>query len=262
MRRRSSQSKSSFRSANARGLRATLESPFYYCVSLAMKSLIILFQAMLVLLVGFASCFVHARQPAGAQAANGVVMLPSLPANAIDQLDDANDTSVQVQGNVAELKQMIETGLLTEMRVTFNGSYGASMYFYPQDMVYYVALFQNKNFWRVVKTQDNPHAETVYAQFARKSYTLADGELLQAQLQAQKLLLDRVIAVSNDRARRLTADLVVAQAQESQVSQRQQQMQAESAARQNEKMIAERKLRLLQDRVRQLQSQNEAGLSQ
>jgi hypothetical protein len=81
-------------------------------------------------------------------------------------------------------------------------------------------------------------------------------------LQAQKALLDRVIAVSNDRARRLSADLSIAQAQDSQVSQRQQQMQAESAALQNQKMEAERKLHALQDRVRQLQDQNEAGLSQ
>jgi hypothetical protein len=53
-------------------------------------------------------------------------------------------------------------------------------------MVFYVALFQDKNYWRVVKTQDNEHAETVYAQFARKSYSLADSEIRRTQLLAQK----------------------------------------------------------------------------
>jgi hypothetical protein len=129
-------------------------------------------------------------------------------------------------------------------------------------MVYYVALFQDKNFWRVVKSQDAAHAETVYAQFARKSYALAEGEIRRTQLQAQKALLERVIAVSSDRAQRLTTDLSIARAQESEVSQRQQQMQVESAALQNDKSVAERRLRALQQQVQLLQDQSEAGLVQ
>jgi Protein of unknown function (DUF2968) len=173
--------------------------------------------------------------------------------------DDGPDAS-GVQGNVAELKQMVQAGRLTELRITYNGSYGASLFFYPDEMVYYVALFQDKRFWRVVKTQDDARAETVYAQFARKSYSLADAEIQRTRLQAQKALLERVIAVSNDRAKRLASDLAIAQAQDSQVSQRQQQMQAESTALQNDKTAAEHKLRALQQQVEQLQNENEAGL--
>jgi hypothetical protein len=95
-----------------------------------------------------------------------------------------------------------------------------------------------------------------------KSYALAEGEIKRTQLQAQKALLERVIAVSNDRAQRLTADLSIARAQESEVSQRQQQMQVESAALLNEKSVAERKLLMLQRQVQQLQDQSEAGLVQ
>ena len=123
---------------------------------------------------------------------------------------DADDTSddvsaSQAQGNVAELRQMVQTGQLTELRTTYNASYGATLFFYPQEMVYYVALFQEKRFWRVVKTQDDTRADTVYAQFARKSYDLAANEIRRTQLQAQKALLERVIAVSDDRAKRLSA---------------------------------------------------------
>ncbi|WP_156393066.1 DUF2968 domain-containing protein [Burkholderia sp. Leaf177] len=182
----------------------------------------------------------------------------------MDDFKDGSDgaASGQAAGNVSELRQMVQAKKLTELRVTYNGSYGAALYFYPQEMVYYVALFQDKNFWRVVKSQDNMHAETVYAQFARKSYSLAEGEIQRTQLQAQKALLERVIAVSNDRAQRLTADLSIARAQESEVSQRQQQMQAESMALQNDKSNAERRLRALQQQVKQLQDQNEAGIVQ
>jgi predicted nucleic acid-binding Zn-ribbon protein len=70
-----------------------------------------------------------------------------------------------------------------------------------------------------------------------------------------------VIAKSADRANRLTADLQLAQQQDSQVSQRQQQLQAESAVLQTDKLDAERKLRALQMQVEQLQKQTEAGLA-
>jgi len=93
-------------------------------------------------------------------------------------------------------------------------------------------------------------------------FGLAEGEIRRTQLQAQKALLERVIAVSNDRAQRLSADLSIARAQESEVSQRQQQMQMESAALQNDKSVAERKLLMLQRQVQQLQDQSEAGLVQ
>jgi hypothetical protein len=173
----------------------------------------------------------------------------------MDDFQDASDaaSNAQTPGNVSELMQMIQAHKLTELRITYNGNYGAALFFYPQDMVYYVALFQDKNFWRVVKSQDDARAETVYA---------AEGEIKRTQLQAQKALLERVIAVSNDRAQRLTTDLSIARAQESEVSQRQQQMQVESAALLNEKSAAERKLLMLQRQVQQLQDQSEAGLVQ
>ncbi|SAL38356.1 DUF2968 domain-containing protein [Caballeronia humi] len=205
-----------------------------------------------------------------APAAHALELLaPPLPANAsaaskskhiFSPDDDAEETASQAQGNVAELKQMVQSKQLTELRTTYNGSYGATLFFYPQEVVYYVALFQDKRFWRVVKTQDDARAESAYAQFARKSYDLADGEIRHMQLQSQKALLERVIAVSDDRAKRLSADLSIARAQDSEVSQRQQQLQAESVALQGDKLSAERKLRDLQRQVEQLQHQNEAGL--
>jgi hypothetical protein len=226
-----------------------------------------LLQALFVVVIGLGSTVVNAYQPVGTLlSATGLAdPVRQVPASgSMDDFKDGSDgaSSGQAAGNVSELRQMVQAKKLTELRVTYNGNYGAALFFYPQEMVYYVALFQDKNFWRVVKTQDNMHAETVYAQFARKSYSLAEGEIQRTQLQAQKALLERVIAVSNDRAQRLTADLSIARTQENEVSQRQQQMQAESIALQNDKSNAERRLHALQQQVKQLQDQSEAGIVQ
>ncbi|KXV05565.1 hypothetical protein CR51_12535 [Caballeronia megalochromosomata] len=180
-----------------------------------------------------------------------------------EDLSDLNvdSNAPRVEGNIAELQNLVQAGSLTELRATRNGSYGARLFFLAQEMLYYVALSQDARWWRVVKTQDAARAETIYAQFSRKSFELADGEVRRTQLQAQKALLERVIAKSADRANRLTADLELAQQQDSQVSQRQQQLQAESAVLQTDKLEAERKLRTLQLQVEQLQKQTEAGLA-
>jgi hypothetical protein len=232
-----------------------------------MKSSSTFLRAIMVAVVTLGSSAVSAYQPVGTLLSGTGLADPIRSPSSGDPLGNLQDgtdlsSNAQTAGNVSELKQMVQAGKLTELRVTYNGNYGAALFFYPQDMVYYVALFQDKNFWRVVKTQDNAHAETVYAQFARKSYALAEGEIHRTQLQAQKALLERVIAVSNDRAQRLTADLSIARAQESEVSQRQQQMQLESTALQNDKAAAERKLRMLQQQVQQLQDQSDAGIVQ
>jgi hypothetical protein len=224
--------------------------------------------ALFVVVITLGSSAATAYQPVGTLlSTTGLadpIRQPTANSGSMDDFQDGSDaaSNAQTPGNVSELKQMVQARKVTELRVTYNGNYGAALFFYPQEMVYYVALFQDKNFWRVVKSQDDAHAETVYAQFARKSYALAEGEIRRTQLQAQKALLERVIAVSNDRAQRLTADLSIARAQESEVSQRQQQMQVESAALLNEKSLAERKLLALQRQVQQLQDQSEAGFVQ
>src|SRR6201996_6981050 len=80
-------------------------------------------------------------------------------------------------GNVAELQQMIHGSDLSELRTTYNGSYGASLLFYGKEMTYYVALFQQKNFWRVIKTQDDQRAEMIYKDFGRQTAQLSDVEI-------------------------------------------------------------------------------------
>jgi hypothetical protein len=164
------------------------------------------------------------------------------------------------QGNVAELMQMIHDAKLTELRTTYNGSYGASLFFDPQAITYYVALFQDKHFWRVIKTQDDARAEAIYADFTHQTARLAEVEIRRTQLQAQKAFIENVIAVSEDRARRLQADLDVARTQQAKVDDYQRQTQTEAVALRSEKDKAQAQLREVQNQVLQLQRQNELGL--
>jgi len=163
-------------------------------------------------------------------------------------------------GNVAELQQMIRGSDLSELRTTYNGSYGASLLFYGKEMTYYVALFQQKNFWRVIKTQDATRADMIYKDFVRQTLQLSDVEIRRTQLEAQKAFTERMIALSQDRANRLQADLDVAHQQQTIVANQQQQTRAEATALAQQKAAAQDQLRAAQRQVRELQRQLETGL--
>jgi hypothetical protein len=163
-------------------------------------------------------------------------------------------------GNVAELQQMIRGSDLNELRTTYNGTYGASLLFYGKEMIYYVALFQNKTFWRVIKTTDATRAEAIYRDFAVKSQQLAEVEIHRIQLSAQKAFTDRMIALAQDHANRLQADLAVARQQQAVVADQQKQTRDQANTLQAEKSAAQDQLRAVQRQVRELQRQVEGGL--
>ncbi|HDR9183440.1 TPA: DUF2968 domain-containing protein [Burkholderia vietnamiensis] len=164
------------------------------------------------------------------------------------------------QGNVAELTQLLHDGRMVEMRTTYNGSYGASLMFDPREMTYYVALFQDKQLWRVIKSQDKSRAQMVYENFVQQTVQLADVELRRTELQAQKAFLERVIALQANRAQQLQADLSIARSQQAEVAQRQRSAREQAQALQVEKRAAQSQLRDLQEQVRQLERQAEMGL--
>ncbi|KVK92282.1 DUF2968 domain-containing protein [Burkholderia cepacia] len=169
-------------------------------------------------------------------------------------------TDASAQGNVAELTQMLHDGRIVEMRTTYNGSYGASLMFDPREMTYYVALFQDKHLWRVIRSQEKSRAEMVYANFVQQTVQLADIEIRRTELEAQKAFLERVIALQANRAQQLQADLSVARSQQAEVAQRQRSAQEQAQALQVEKRAAQMQLRDLQEQVRQLEKQTETGL--
>ncbi|RQR36852.1 DUF2968 domain-containing protein [Burkholderia sp. Bp9142] len=172
----------------------------------------------------------------------------------------ATATDAAAQGNVAELTRMLHDGRIVEMRTTYNGSYGASLMYDSREMTYYVALFQDKHLWRVIRSQEKNRAEMVYANFVQQTAQLADVEIRRTELQAQKTFLERVIGLQANRAQQLQADLSVARSQQAEVAQRQKSAQEQTQALQVEKRAAQMQLRDLQEQVRQLERQAETGL--
>lgn len=172
----------------------------------------------------------------------------------------AEDAKERAPGNVAELQRLMHGSDLTELRTSYNGSYGASLLLYGKELTYYVALFQQKNFWRVIKTQDEARAETIYADFAKKSAQLADVELRGAKLAAQKAYTEHLIALSQARAERLQADLDVAHQQQALAADRQKQARSEAVALDAQKRAAQDQLRAVKRQVRELQREADLGL--
>ena len=188
----------------------------------------------------------------------------SAPAGQAGQADTTaltpDESRQSAAGNVADLQQMIRGSDLSELRTTYNGTYGASLLFYGKEMTFYVALFQQKNFWRVIKTQDATRAELIYKDFVRQTVQLSDVEIRRTQLEAQKAFTQRMIALSQDRASRLQADLDIARQQQTIVENQQQQNRAETTALAQQKSAAQDQLRAAQRQVRELQRQLESGL--
>lgn len=228
--------------------------------------------AAFVALTGVQGAQAQALPDSAASATGAVVAQPSVttalpstaPATAAAQSSSAALTPAEAQqsaaGNVAELQQMIRGADLSELRTTYNGSYGASLLFYGKEMTYYVALFQQKNFWRVIKTSDETRAEMIYKDFVRQTLQLSDIELRRTRLEAQKAFTERMVALSQDRASRLQADLNVARQQQSIVADQQKQNQAQAVALSQQRSAAQEQLRAAQRQVRELQRQLETGL--
>ncbi|WP_233863566.1 DUF2968 domain-containing protein [Paraburkholderia adhaesiva] len=208
------------------------------------------------------------QETQGADAANAAsVTVAAQPADAASTAAPSQATVLtpdeaqqSAAGNVAELQQMLRGSELNELRTTYNGSYGASLLFHGKEMTYYVTLFQNKMFWRVIKTSDETRAEAIYRDFAAKSQQLADVEIRRIRLEAQKAFTQRMIALTQDHANRLQADLTIARQQQALVMDQQKQTRDQANALQAQKTAAQGQLRDVQRQVRELQRQVEGGL--
>jgi hypothetical protein len=211
---------------------------------------------------------VHAQALSGSAASAAVVSepatpaaLPAMPASGAQTTALTPDEAKQsASGNVAELQQLIRGTELSELRTTYNGTYGASLLFLGKDMTYYVALFQNKTFWRVIKTDDEARAEMIYRDFVNETVRLSNVEIRRTLLAAQKTFTEHLVALQQDRANRLQADLDVVRQQQSIVTSQQQQAHAEATALAQQKDQAQNQLRATQRQVQELQRELDSGL--
>jgi Protein of unknown function (DUF2968) len=172
----------------------------------------------------------------------------------------AEPAASDVGGDVAELQRLISSSTLTEFRTSYNGSFGASLLFYGKEMTYYVALFQQKSFWRVVKTQNADRANAIFNDFVRQTAQLSQIEIRRTELEAQKSYTERMIALSQHRADQLQADLTIAHSQQAQVTARQEQTRQQAKQLDAERVAAQQQLQDVRRRVAELEHENSAGL--
>ncbi|WP_332612009.1 DUF2968 domain-containing protein [Achromobacter sp. ESBL13] len=156
---------------------------------------------------------------------------------------------------VAELQGLIQARQVSELRTAYNGTYGASLLFKPDDLTYYVALFQQKDFWRVLKTLSEKQAESTYRAFAAQSADLAEVDIKRIKLQAEYAHAEKLLASRNEQLSTLQADRTLRMQQEQQVAARQEQSRQEATALADQQKDVRQQLRDLQRQIDALQAQ-------
>ncbi|MDH0094058.1 DUF2968 domain-containing protein [Achromobacter mucicolens] len=156
---------------------------------------------------------------------------------------------------LSELQALIQSRQVSELRTAYNGTYGASLLFKPDDLTYYVALFQQKDFWRVVKTKSDKQAEATYRAFVAQSAELAEVDIKRIKMQAENAHAEKLLASRSAELSALQADRTARLRQEEQVAVRQAQSREEAAALAGQQKDVRQQLRDLQRQIDALQAQ-------
>ncbi len=195
----------------------------------------------------------HAQSSPGAASAPP----PSAPA---EEGFITEQTGVPPAGDIAELQRLTNSNALDVLRASRNGSYGADLLFDGKLGTYYVALVQQRDFWRVVKTQDERRAQAVYATFSRQAERLAEVEMRRIKLEAQKVQTEQRLAITQAKQNRLQADIDIAREQQTLATSRQEEARSELTGLRAQQEAAQAQLRETQGQLGKLQHQLDAGL--
>lgn len=155
---------------------------------------------------------------------------------------------------VSELEALIQARQVSELRTTYNGTYGASLLFKADDLTYFVTLFQQKNFWRVVRTVSEKQAESTFRAFVQQSAELAEVEMRRIKLEADYAHSERMLATRSEQLNTLEADQAIRRQQTIEVEQRQAETREQAAALAELQASARRELRDLQKRIDALEA--------
>ncbi|MCY1215891.1 hypothetical protein D9M72_277480 [compost metagenome] len=196
------------------------------------------------------------------------VAQPEAPRPTVKQVEDTQAASEPVtppagapalaeraSSTVSELQGLIQNRQVSELRTAYNGTYGASLLFKPEDLTYYVALFQQKDFWRVLKTKSDKQAEATYRAFAGQSASLAEVDIKRIKLQAQYAHAEKLLASRSAELSTLQTDRALRLQQEEQVAARQEQSRQEATALASQEKDVRQQLRDLQRQIDALQAQ-------
>lgn len=164
-----------------------------------------------------------------------------------------------VNTTVAELQQLIQSRGVQELRTAYNGRYGASLLFAAENLTYYVALFQQREFWRVFKTTDAALAERMYTQYRQDTVDYAASDLDRIKLQAEVARTEKELNASADQLTVLQNDLAMQRQQEALAVAQREEARREAQALAEQEREARDQLQELQRQIKELERQR-AGL--
>lgn len=162
---------------------------------------------------------------------------------------------------VAQLQQLIQARAVQELRTAYNGRFGASLLFSAESMTYYVALFQQREFWRVFKTTDESLAERMYTQYRQDTVDYAAADLERIKLQAEVADAEKKLNESADQLTVLQNDLALQRQQEALAIAQREESRREAQALAEQEREAREQLRELQRQINELEKQR-AGMLQ
>ncbi len=162
---------------------------------------------------------------------------------------------------VAQLQQLIQARAVQELRTAYNGRFGASLLFSVESMTYYVALFQQREFWRVFKTTDESLAERMYTQYRQDTVDYAAADLERIKLQAEVADAEKKLNESADQLTVLQNDLALQRQQEALAIAQREESRREAQALAEQEREAREQLRELQRQINELEKQR-AGMLQ
>ncbi|MGO4326796.1 DUF2968 domain-containing protein [Cupriavidus sp. 2TAF22] len=157
-------------------------------------------------------------------------------------------------GLVSELQQRLRDRTVRELRTSYNGDYGTTLMLADDQVVCYVALFYQKNLWRVFRFESIGAAEQAYRQVTRQSAAWASDDIRRQVLASQKRAYDRALQDTEARANALNEDLRVMQAQRQRIAEEQQANRAEVQSAEVESRASRVRLDQLQQQIRRMES--------
>ncbi|AIF46556.1 DUF2968 domain-containing protein [Dyella japonica] len=183
----------------------------------------------------------------------------SSPATSNNPMPEATVAPASAQarvplGTVEGLRQLIDNHQLTEMRTTYNSTYGASLLFRPETLGYYVVLFHGKEFWRVMQTDSFDEAEGLYRTFVTQTQTLGQVEIDTARLDAGNKYAEHMIAVNEAKLRSLQQDANNQQQQARQVAEAQEQARQQAVSLSSDLHNTNAQLDAVKQQVRALEA--------
>ena len=127
--------------------------------------------------------------------------------------------------------------------------------FQPEKLTYFVALFHDKVFWRVIRTDSMKNADDVYRAFVAQTEKLAEVDIDALRLQAGNKYAEQMVTLNQQRLQNLQQDAVRQQQQSQQVAAQQQQAEQQAVSLSNDLRNTSSQLDAVKQQIRALEAQ-------